>query len=608
MHRRHFIKTGSGLAAFAMGGGAARALAAPASPADTKLYALMDRVAWGSFRLNPGDLTALGLDTGANAWARSRLSGPSRARTAATWSLMQRSLDTLDAIDTAALSEQAAVHAEVLRFHLSAGAGSQRFGLSHLTSPYVLTQQDGQALSVPDFLDSMHPVETVSDAEAYLARLTAYGYSLDDETELQRAEAARGFAAPRWSLKKAADQRRGMIAGPAAETTLVRSLVRRAAEKGLPGDWEARATRIVEQLVYPALARQIALLDRLAPRTPAGDGIWRVPDGEALYAAQLGYYTTTGLSAAEIHKIGVEQVADITAQLDTLLKGEGLTQGTVGERLTVLNNRPDQLFEDSEAGRAALLRFLEERVARSWEQIRPAFTLVPKQSVEVRRVPPEIEQGYSLGYYQPASADGARAGAFYINLYDVKDWPRYSLPALIYHEAMPGHHLQTAISVANEDLPMYLRNQYIGAYSEGWALYTEMVADELGMYEGIERAGALQSWLYRAARLVTDTGIHDQRWSREKAIDYFGSTVGYPANQTMSEVERYCAGPGQACSYKIGQNAWVENRKRAEAALGQDFSLPGFHAIVAEGEMPLSLLARRVDAWVAAEKVRLDNG
>lgn len=607
MHRRHFLQAGSGLAAFLLAGRPAAAAVA-ATPADAQLHALIDRIAWGGFRINPTELTSLGLDTGANAWARSRLTGPSRARTLATWSHMEAAVAALDAFDLAALGETGKVQAEILRYHLSSALGSRRFGLEHVASPYVLTQQDGLAISIPDFLDTLHPIGTAADAEAYLSRLAAYGHALDDESEWQRAEAARGFVAPAWSLRKAAGQRRGMLAGAAGQSTLVRSLVRRTGEKGIAGDWEARAANIVTDLVNPALARQVALLDRLATRTPAGDGIWRVPDGAELYAAQLAFYTTTDLSADAIHRTGVEQVAEITGQLDTLLKEAGLTRGRVGERLDALNNRPDQVFEDSAAGRAALLRFLEERVAKSWEQIRPAFTLVPEQEVEVRRVPPEIEQGASLGYYQPASTDGSRPGAFYINLYDVKDWPRYTLPALIYHEAMPGHHLQTAISVSNEDLPLYLRNQYIGAYSEGWALYTEMVADELGMYEGIERAGALQSWLYRAARLVTDTGLHDQQWSREKAIDYFGSTVGYPANQTMSEVERYCAGPGQACSYKIGQNAWVENRRRAEAALGTDFSLPGFHAIVAEGEMPLSLLARRVDAWIAAEKARLGRG
>ncbi|RVQ65754.1 DUF885 family protein [Croceicoccus ponticola] len=607
MKRRQFLGHSATVAALAAGSTKIFAQAA-AAPADRQLHALMDKVLWGDFRISPADMTSLGLDTGKNAWARSRLWGAGMADRVAAWRHGETMLSALNALDTAGLSENGSVQAEVLRFQLKARVSGREFGLGHVHSPYVLTQQDGMAGSVPDFLDSIHPIETADDAEAYLARLTAYAYALDDETALQKHEAARGYAAPSWSVTTAAKQRAGMIAGPAAENSLVRSLATRTAAKGIAGDWAARATRIVESDVYPALARQVAMLRKLAPGSRAGDGIWRVPHGQEIYARELAYFTTTDLSADEIHRIGLDQVAEIEGWLDPVLKEAGLSKGSAGERLQILNEQPGQVFDDSEAGRAELLKFLEGRVAKAWEQIKPAFDTVPSQPVEVRRVPVEIEQGASLGYYSSPATDGSRPGAFYINLYDVKDWPRYSLPALIYHETMPGHHLQTAISSENEELPMLLRNQYIGAYSEGWALYTEMVADELGMYEGVERAGALQSWLYRAARLVTDTGLHDKRWSREKGIAYFGSTVGYPANQTRSEVERYCAGPGQACSYKIGQNFWVEQRKKAQTALGDQFSLPRFHRIIKEGEMPLNLLGKRVDAWIAREKTRLGQG
>ena len=605
MKRRNFL--GYGTAAYAMAALPAPALAG-GGDADARHNALMDRVLWGDWRIDPTEASRLGLDTGGNAWARARLPMGGKAGWVAGWNHADKMLGQLDAMNAAAFSERGSLHAGILRFHLESRLSGREFGLGHIYQPYVLTQQAGLAGYVPDFLDSMHPVETKSDAEAYLSRLTAFAYALDDETALQRSEAARGYAAPAWALERAAVQRAGMIAAPAGESSLVTSLSRRAGAKGIGGDWAGRATRIAEDLVFPAMARQIELLRALAPKARKGDGIWRVPAGAEIYDRQLAYFTTTDLGADEIHRIGLEQVAEIEGQLDPVLKEAGLSKGTVGERLTRLNVQPGQVFEDSGAGRAKLLRFLEDRIAKSWEQIKPAFDTVPSQPVEVRRVPIEIENGASLGYYQPPAADGSRPGAFYINLYDVKDWPRYALPALIYHEAMPGHHLQTALTAANEDLPMVLRNQYIGAYSEGWALYTEMVADELGMYEGAERAGALQSWLYRAARLVTDTGLHAKRWSREKGIDYFGSTVGYPENQTRSEVERYCAGPGQACSYKIGQNTWMAQRLKAEAALGENFSLPRFHRILLEGEMPLSLLETRVDAWIAREQARVGAG
>ncbi len=597
----------AGLSARPLRAIAADAPTPPQTAADARLNALMDKVQWGDMRLDPTEMTSLGIDTGANAWARSRLGSPGMAARVAEWNHAENMLAALNGFDTGELSETGSVHAGILRFQLESRLTGREFGLGHVHSPYVISQQDGIAGRVPDFLASIHPIATRDDAESYLSRLSAYGYALDDESELQRHEAARGYAAPGWALAKAAQQREGMLAQAAAESGLVRSLASRAEEKGIAGDWAARATRIVEEQVYPALSRQAALLRKLSGTARKGDGIWRVPHGEEIYDRALAYFTTTGLPADEIHRIGLEQVAEIEAALDPILKEAGLTKGTPGERLIALNSQPGQVFEDSDKGRAALLRFLEERVAKSWEQIKPAFDTVPSTPVEVRRVPVEIEQGASLGYYMPPAADGSRPGTFYLNLYDVNDWPRYSLPAIIYHETMPGHHLQTGLTAGNDDLPMLLRNQYIGSYSEGWALYAELVADELGMYEGIEKAGALQSWLYRAARLVTDTGLHAKRWSREQGIAYFGSTVGYPENQTMSEVERYCAGPGQACSYKIGQNAWVAERRKAEGALGENFSLPRFHRILLEGEMPLSLLSERVDAWIAREKAGQGN-
>ena len=410
---------------------------------------------------------------------------------------------------------------------------------------------------------------------------------------------ARGFAAPGWSLDAVHRTLGEMIAAPAETTTLVTSLASRAGEAGIAGQWQERAVKIVEDAVYPALARQRDLVAQIRPRTRRGDGVWRVPGGDDLYGAAVAYYTTTNLSVEEIHRIGLAQVAEISAELDRVLAEAGLTGGSVGDRLQALNQRPDQLFGDSDAGRAELISFLEGRVAQSWEQVRPAFRQLPDQPLEIRRVPEAIEVGASTAYYQSPAPDGSRPGIFYINLHEMKDWPRYSLPAIIYHEGMPGHHLQTGLNVGNANLHPLLRNMYFGAYSEGWALYAEKLADELGMYQGLERAGALQSWLYRAVRLVVDTGLHQYRWSREKAIDYFGSTVGYPANQTRNEIERYIASPGQACSYKIGQNVWMDGRDRAKAALGDRFDLADFHTVLLDGEMPLGLLDRRIDAYIA---------
>ncbi len=601
MKRRQFLRYGAAGAVLSAVPVSVRAQDGAAASLD----AVMDKVLWGDFRLDPTVLTYMGLDTGAYGWARSQLASGGMAGRVAGWSHAERMKSELAKVDTSSLSDLIQVNAGIVAFDIDSRLHARKHGLSHLGTPYVLTQQDGLYGSVPDFLDSVHPVETADDAEAYLARLDSFAYALDNETELQRSEAARGFSAPDWSLTHVSNSLGEMLATKPADALMVQSLARRAADKGIAGDWAARAAQILEGAVYPALSRQKALVDNLLPRTRAGDGVWRVPDGDALYADALAHYTTTNLGADEIHEIGLEQVADLLAQLDTELSAAGMTGGTVGERLMALNKRPDQLFEDSAAGREEIIDWLAGRVEKSWEQVSPAFAQLPPQALEVQRVPVAIEVGASTAYYQSPSPDGTRPGTFFLNLYDMNDWPRYTLPAIIFHEGLPGHHLQTGLLTGNDDLHLLLRNQYIGAYSEGWALYSEILADELGMYDGLERAGALQSWLYRAARLVTDTGLHSKRWSREKAIDYFGSTVGYPDNQTRNEIERYITMPGQACSYKIGQNAWLSGRERARAALGEGFDIKRFHTLLLDGDMPLALLDKRIDQWIAAEKARL---
>jgi uncharacterized protein (DUF885 family) len=360
----------------------------------------------------------------------------------------------------------------------------------------------------------------------------------------------------------------------------------------------ARATRIVETAVYPALDRQIALLKGLLATTAAGDGAWRLPRGEEIYAAALAQATTTAMTPQEVHDTGLAQVAEISAQLDMILKGAGLTQGSVGERLAALNKQADQLYPNTDAGRKELIDSLNAGIADMWQRLPRAFADIPRQPLEIRRVPVDIQDGASNGYYNRASLDGTRPAIYWINLKDVGDWPKYSLPALTFHEGVPGHHLQGSYAQLSGDLPMLLRNSFYSAYGEGWALYAEQVSDELGAYSGIERAGYLQSFLFRASRLVIDTGLHHKRWSREQAIDYMVTTTGFARPRCQREVERYCTQIGQACSYKIGHMAWVKNRHKAQAALGEKFDLKWFHGVLKDGAMPLSMLEILIDQRV----------
>jgi len=301
------------------------------------------------------------------------------------------------------------------------------------------------------------------------------------------------------------------------------------------------------------------------------------------------------------HRLGLAQVAEISAEIDKLLRTAGYTNGSVGVRLAALNADPSQLYANTDAGRAELLASLNEGVKLIDAKLPRAFATLPTQPLEIRRVPMEIQDGASNGYYRRASLDGSRPAIYFINLKSTGDWPKYSLPALTYHEGNPGHHLQISLAQESTDIPLLRKVGGFSAYSEGWALYAEQVSDELGAYTGLERAGYLQSFLFRAARLVVDTGIHTKRWSREKATEYLVATTGFARERSQREVERYCTQPGQACTYKIGHMAWARARAGAEKTLGAKFDLKQFHEVLKEGAMPLTILERRIRERTAAQ-------
>ncbi len=601
--RRQFL-AGTGASAVALSFAPASALAqtGSGSAGDRAIAALCDRVLSGDLLISPFDATLLGLDVGDRAPLRAELGPAGKAVDLAASRHNKAMLEAARAIDPAGLSEIWQVRRDVVQDMLEQRLVSDRFDVPDVGSPYRLSQQDGAYVTVPDLLDSGHPIESSSDAEAYLARLAAFSGVLREESEAQAEEASRGYSAPGWSLEMTATQLAAQLASAPADNGMVGSLARRTKDKGIAGDWAPRAARLLEYEVYPALREQLDLVKRLTPTTRPGDGLWRVPRGDEIYSAALRQFTTTNLSAEEIHKIGLEQVAELTSELDGILKKAGLTKGTVGERLTALNKRPDQVFANTDKGRAALLASINANLAAIHKKLPQMFATVPDAPLEVRRVPAEIQDGASNGYYYPAALDGSRPAIYWINLKDTADWPKYTLPSLTYHEGNPGHHLHNSLMIGDKDLPDLLKGYFLSAYGEGWALYSEVIAEEMGGYTGIEKAGALQSWLFRAARLVVDTGIHAKQWSREKATDYFASTVSFTRGRSQREIERYCVLPGQACSYKIGQNEWVRLRKLAESELGAKFDARQFHEILKEGVMPLDMLDKRVRAWIARQK------
>jgi uncharacterized protein (DUF885 family) len=602
MDRRSFLATGAtaALIPFAK----APAFAQPASSGDAKLNALFEEIFQEQVRNSPGLASSLGLDKGANAALKSKLdTDPAPVARSKDLARNRRATARLKAISPTTLSEPAKLNREVVIYSLETRtAAPSRWNIDSAQRPYPIFQQGGAYFETPDFLNSTHTIENAADAEAYLSRLSQFGKVLDNDTAEQRAQAARGFLAPAWSIDLTLGQMRKLRDVAPDKSTMVDSIVKRTADKNIGGDWARRATDIVAKSVYPALDRQIAAMEKLKPTTKAGDGAWRLPNGDAIYAEALRQATTTNFSPDEVHQMGLSQVAEISAAIDTILKSQGYAQGSVGERLAALNKDPKQLYADSDAGRAELLAGLNADVKDMSARLPRAFATLPNQPLEIRRVPPEIQDGASNGYYHRASLDGSRPAIYFINLKDVGDWPKYSLPSLSYHEGVPGHHLQISIAQESKDIPTLRKLGFFSAYSEGWALYAEQLANELGVYDNdaLGRAGFLQSFLFRAARLVVDTGLHTKRWSREQATDYMVDTTGFARPRSQREVERYCTQIGQACSYKVGHTAWTRARDEAQKTLGPKFDLKQFHDVLREGAMPLSILERRIRERTAA--------
>jgi uncharacterized protein (DUF885 family) len=580
---------------------------ADTASADAALDALLTRQLETLLDRSPEAVTNLGLDTGARSAQRAQLDDRSPAGVDARRAQTITDLAELKRIDPSRLSPAARLSYDIAEFQLeNAAAYARRFPYHSQEgwrrNPYVVTQVGGAYVGVPDFLDSQHPVNTKADADAYLSRLRAFADSLDGDTARTRENAGRGAVAPDFILDKALLQLRALRDGAAAEKPVVRSIARRAAEKGL-GDYGTPAREIFEGPVRAALTRQIELLTQLRARTDHTAGVHRVPNGEAYYAENLRGYTTTNYTPDEIHRIGIEQVRELQAGIDALLKGQGYTRGSVGERLDVLNKEPRFLWPNTDQGRADLIASLNAQVAEIAPRMPRYFRTFPKSGFEIRRVPVAIEQGAPGGYAQAGSLDGSRPGAYYINLKDTTEWPKWGLPTLTYHEAVPGHLFQGAIAREAGELPLYRKIAGFSAYGEGWALYAERVADELGVYENdpFGKIGYLQSFLFRAVRLVVDTGLHAKRWSREQAVAYMVANAAEPESSAVREIERYCAAPGQACSYKLGEIVISRLRAEAEQTQGARFDIKAFHDLVLlGGSMPLTVLERRVRGWSRA--------
>lgn len=595
-------------------GSSALALAAlparAAQSADASAQAMLADMAEAMLADAPETASGLGIDTGARAALKSRLGDKSPAGQARIAAHVKERLARLRAVDRAALSPATRTDVDVvLAAHELATQGfAFPFGdmammnsnWSYRNSPYAVAQNTGSFVETPDFLDSNHAIKDQADADAYLARLSAYAANLTGETERLRHDAGIGVVAPAFLLDKTLKQMAAVQAQPVEQWVPVASIARRT--KDMAGDYGAKAAAIVKDKVAPALAAQIAELQRQRATATMDAGVWKLPQGDAYYAWALQAGTTTRTTPDEVHQLGLDQLAALQAQMDGLLKGLGMTKGTVGERMTAMGKDPQYLFPNDDKGRAQILSYIDGRLADIRTRLPRAFaTLVPAKLI-VKRVPVEIEAGAPGAYAGAGSIDGSVPGNYYINLRDTSIWPRYALPTLCFHEGIPGHIWQGEYTYK---LPLIRSLLAFNAYSEGWALYAEQLGDELGVYDGdaAGRLGYLQSIAYRCCRLVVDTGLHAKRWTRDHAIHWFASTNGSTVEDVQGEVDRYCAWPGQACGYKVGHGEIVRLRAAAQKSLGDRFDFRLFNdAVVKGGGVPMTVLAANVDAWVQGRR------
>ncbi len=600
--RRLLMSVAAGGALAAVGPVRALAHGAAAQTASADFNALMNRIAQEMLLTDPESLTMLGMDRGEHADARFKLSDRSQAKVEADKVKFVAAMKDMAAIDRNALPAKEQIYHDSLTFFGETVMEGYAFpyGGGMYPSPYTVSQLGGSYQQIPDFLDSQHRIEAADDAEAYLSRLSDFARSLDDERERMRIDYAAGAVPPDFVIDRTLTQM-GAITGTAvADSVMSQSIARRTAEKNIPGDWAARAQTILTREVYPAIQRQADALKAVRAGATHDGGVWRLPDGEAYYRYGLKNYTTSSMTPDEVHQMGLDQVAEISARADGLLKAQGLTQGTVGQRIAALGKDPRFVYPNTDEAKEELLKELNVQMAAMQARMPDYFGRLPKSPCDIRRVPKAIEAGAPGGYYMAPALDGSRPGAYYINLRDTAEWPKWTLPTLTYHEAVPGHHFQIALQMEQPDTPLLMKVMGFSAYSEGWGLYSEQLADEIGAYENdpFGQIGYLQSLMFRAARLVVDSGLHHKRWSREQGIRYMVDTLGDQESSIATEVERYCVWPGQASSYKVGHTTWVKLREDAKRRLGPRFDIKGFHDTgLALGGVPLTVLERTMNAW-----------
>ncbi|MBB5206841.1 DUF885 domain-containing protein [Chiayiivirga flava] len=544
-------------------------------------------------------------------WYEDDLADASPAKEDETFAKLRDDYATLKRYDRADLDADTQVSYDMLDYFLGMQVEGERFRYHN----YPLNQLFGVQNEMPTFMATQHQVRDASDAADYIARLDKFPLKFEQVLEGLAIREQRGILPPRFVVEKVLAEMRAFVAAAPQDNILYTSFVEKLlkiAPDVLPEtereQLKAGVAAAIERSVYPAYGTFIAYYDGLLPKLDGNHGVWALPDGEAYYAHEVRNHTTTDMTPAQVHALGLSEVARIEGEMDAILQAQGLVDGSVGARVQLIATRPDQLYPDTDAGRAQIIADFQAMIDEIDAGLGPYFNVRPKQGVTVERVPEFREKTAPGAYYNPPAFDGSRPGTFYINLRNTAEVARFAMRTLAYHEAIPGHHFQTTIQQELTGVPTFRKVLPFTAFSEGWALYAERLAWEIGFQDDpLDNLGRLQAEMFRAVRLVVDTGMHAKRWTREQAIAYMLEKTGMPETDVVAEIERYLVMPGQALAYKVGMNEILAQRERAKAELGEAFDLARFHDFVLTGgDMPLTLFKQRIDVWIAAQNAAAD--
>ena len=521
---------------------------------------------------------------------------------------LNKRLVTANAFDQSQLTDSERLSLEIFKSSIQRDLANDEF--RHHT--YIMHQFRAFHTVVPSFLINIHRVQDLEDAAAYVSRLEGVSVLFDQVIEQLKIREAKSIFPPDWSYDQMIQASYNVIQGnpfveSAEDSTIWADFkakldaleISNAEKAGLRAAAEAA---LIEQ-VKPAYERLIAELRHQQTLTPEGDGVWRLPDGDKWYENRLKWFTTTDLNADEVHQLGLDNVERIHTAMRAIMQQVGF-EGSLQEFFEFMRNDDQFYYPNTDEGREQYMQDAKAYIDQMSLKIPEYFGLIPKAEMIIKRVEPFRERSAGKAFYQSPARDGSRPGIYYANLFNMRDMPTYQMEALAYHEGIPGHHMQRAITQELEGIPDFQKYASFTAYTEGWGLYTEELGKDMGFYaDPYSDFGRLAMELWRACRLVVDTGIHAKRWSREDAIQYLIDNTPNPENDAVKAIERYIAMPGQATAYMVGKLKIMELRDRAQTSLGEKFDWRGFHdEILKDGPVPLSILEQKIDRWIAAQQ------